>query len=151
MTRREIREYIFKVVFQIPFYGADNMQEQTAIDIESLKELRENPLDDSDKVKFSENNEKYITDKLSGLLFHLKDIDECLRKNSNNWDLDRMGKEELAVLRLAAFEILYDEDVPDVVAINEGIEIAKKYSDEKSAKFVNGVLSGILKSKENNE
>ena len=124
------------------------MQEQAAIDIESLKELYKDPIDDSDKVKMSQNNEKYITDKLNGLLFHLNDIDECLGKNSDNWELDRIGKEELAILRLAAFEILYDDEVPDAVAINEAVEIAKKYSDEKSAKFINGVLSGIKNSKE---
>jgi transcription antitermination factor NusB len=144
MTRHELREYIFKIVFQIPFYGPEGMDEQTAVDIEGLKMLIEEPLEDEDKIKLSEKDEEYIVSKVKGIVTNVKEIDEVLRAHSRNWDLDRIGKEELAILRLAAYEILYDEDIPNVVAVNEAVEIAKTYSGEKSSCFINGVLAGLI-------
>ena len=69
MNRHELRESIFKIVFQIPFYGAENMQEQTEVDIESLKLLAEEPLSEEDKIKLSEKNEQYIKDKVQGIVY----------------------------------------------------------------------------------
>lgn len=143
MNRHELRESIFKIVFQIPFYGAENMQEQTEVDIESLKLLAEEPLSEEDEIKISEKNEQYIKAKVQGIVSHIKEIDEKLTEAAKNWELKRFGKAELAILRLAAYEIIYDEDIPRAVAINEAVEIAKEYTDEKAAAFINGVLAGV--------
>ena len=143
MNRHELRESIFKIVFQIPFYGAENMQEQTEVDIESLKLLAEDPLSEEDEIKISEKNEQYIKAKVQGIVSHIKEIDEKLTEAAKNWELKRLGKAELAILRLAAYEIIYDEDIPKAVAINEAVEIAKEYTDEKAAAFINGVLAGV--------
>ncbi|MBQ8951953.1 MAG: transcription antitermination factor NusB [Eubacterium sp.] len=143
MNRHELRESIFKIVFQIPFYGAENMQEQTEVDIESLKLLAEEPLSEEDEIKISEKNEQYIKAKVQGIVSHIKEIDEKLTEAAKNWELKRLGKAELAILRLAAYEIIYDEDIPRAVAINEAVEIAKEYTDEKAAAFINGVLAGV--------
>ncbi len=144
MTRHELREYIFKIVFQIPFYGADKMDEQTADNIDALKLLIEEPLEEEDKIKLTKKDEAYITQKVKGIIEHLGELDETLRSSSRNWELERLGKEELAILRLATYEILHDDDIPDAVAINEAVEIAKEYSGEKASCFINGVLAGII-------
>ena len=143
MNRHELRESIFKIVFQIPFYGAENMQEQTEVDIESLKLLAEEPLSEEDKIKLSEKNEQYIKDKVQGIVFHIKELDEKITEAAKNWELERLGKAELAILRLASYEIIYDEDIPRAVAINEAVELAKEYIDEKAGAFINGVLAGV--------
>ena len=143
MNRHELRENIFKIVFQIPFYGEENMQEQTEVDIESLKILAEEPLTEEDKIKLSEKNEQYIKDKVQGIVSHIKELDEKIMEAAKNWELERLGKAELAILRLAAYEILFDEDIPNAVAINEAVELAKEYTDERAAAFINGVLAGV--------
>ena len=143
MNRHELRENIFKIVFQIPFYGEENMQEQTEVDIESLKILAEEPLTEEDKIKLSEKNEQYIKDKVQGIVSHIKELDTKITEAAKNWELERLGKAELAILRLAAYEILFDEDIPNAVAINEAVELAKEYTDERAAAFINGVLAGV--------
>ncbi len=143
MNRHELRENIFKIVFQIPFYGEENMQEQTEVDIESLKILAEEPLSDEDKIKLSEKNEQYIKEKVQGIVSHIKELDTKITEAAKNWELERLGKAELAILRLAAYEILFDEDIPNAVAINEAVELAKEYTDERAAAFINGVLAGV--------
>ena len=143
MNRHELRENIFKIVFQSPFYGEENMQEQTEVDIESLKILAEEPLSDEDKIKLSEKNEQYIKEKVQGIVSHIKELDTKITEAAKNWELERLGKAELAILRLAAYEILFDEDIPNAVAINEAVELAKEYTDERAAAFINGVLAGV--------
>ena len=143
MNRHELRENIFKIVFQIPFYGEENMQEQTEVDIESLKILAEEPLSDEDKIKLSEKNEQYIKEKVQGIVSHIKELDTKITEAAKNWELERLGKAELAILGLAAYEILFDEDIPNAVAINEAVELAKEYTDERAAAFINGVLAGV--------
>lgn len=144
MTRHELREYIFKIVFQIPFYGPDKMDEQTADNLDALKLLIAEPLEDEDKIRLTEKDEAYITAKVNGIIDHLQELDEVLRSSSRNWELERLGKEELAILRLATYEIVFDDDIPNPVAINEAVELAKTYSGEKASCFINGVLAGIV-------
>ena len=78
---------------------------------------------------------------------NLEQIDAAIEQNLNNWSLQRISKVSLAALRLGVCEILYIEDTPDHVAINEAVELAKKYEDTKCGQFVNGVLSSVMKSK----
>lgn len=92
----------------------------------------------------SEADMTYIRNKVQGVCQNLKDIDAALRKNSRGWEISRLGKAELAILRLAVYEMRYDDDIPVKVAMDEAIELSKTYCDEKAPAFVNGVLSGIL-------
>ena len=92
-------------------------------------------------VEFCETEE--ITEKTENLIEHLDEIDEQISAHTNAWNLERLGKAELSILRLATYEILLDEQVPRKVAINEAVELAKKYCNEKAAPFINGVLSKI--------
>jgi len=127
MTRHEIRERIFQIIFQFPFYEGDVPEMEIEVD-----------------EKISEKDREYIDTKVAAIREHLAEIDQKLDKNSNKWKIKRLGKSELAILRLAIFEIDYDDDIPNKVAINEAVELAKSYCDDNSAGFINGVLSGIL-------
>lgn len=85
----------------------------------------------------------YVKRALIGIENNIEAIDEAISSNLQNWKIDRISKVNLAILRLAAYEIIFDEDVPKNVAINEALEITRKYSDEKSVSFINGVLDKI--------
>ncbi|AOR23909.1 transcription antitermination factor NusB [Clostridium taeniosporum] len=87
----------------------------------------------------------YIKRILIGVENNKDNIDEAISNNLCNWKIDRISKVNLCILRLAVYELLYDEEIPNKVAINEALEITKKYSDEKSVSFINGVLDKILK------
>lgn len=87
----------------------------------------------------------YIKRILIGVENNKEAIDKSISENLNNWKIDRISKVNLCILRLAVYELIYDNEIPDKVAINEALEITKKYSDEKSVSFINGVLDKIIK------
>ena len=130
MTKREFRENIYITLFQVPFYPAEAAQEQADLFLEDLEDVPE-----KDKVRLREN--------FFQILPHLSELDEKISGKAKGWKLERLGKADLAILRLAVFEILYNEKVPNAVAINEAVELAKKYGGDKSGKFINGVLGAI--------
>ena len=80
---------------------------------------------------------------IRGVLKHLKEVDETIAEQVKNWDMDRIAKVDRNILRLAIHEMLHREDIPPVVSINEAIDIAKKFSTEKSGRFVNGILDKV--------
>lgn len=88
----------------------------------------------------------YVKQALIGIEKHKEEIDKAIEVNLHNWKIDRISKVNLSILRLATYELLYDEEVPRNVAINEALEIARRYSDEKSVAFINGVLDNIKES-----
>ena len=133
MTRHELRERIFQTIFQIPFYE------------DELPEIDVTSADDPTEEDIATDKEKeYIATKAADIKAHISEIDAEIEVHSNGWKVKRIGKSELAILRLAVYEIKIDDDIPDTVAVNEAIELAKAYSDEKASKFINGVLSGLL-------
>lgn len=129
MSRRELREQIFKLLFRIEFNSKEEMQEQ----IKLFFEEEENQADVSDTA--------YITEKFRKVYDKLDEIDTALNENVEGWNTGRMGKVDLTVLRLAVYEILFDEQIPTGVAINEAVELAKKFGQDTSSSFVNGVLA----------
>lgn len=90
----------------------------------------------------------WIGQVLEGVLDHLDELDEKINGASRNWTVDRMPRVDLTILRLGAWEILYEADMPGSVAINEAVELANRYSDPASGRFINGVLGTILRQKE---
>lgn len=132
MSRRELREQIFQVLFRIEFYLDNEISEQTSLFFDSLDYQGE-----------AEDTE-YIRAKVEAITDKLKEIDQMLVEKTKDWDIDRMGKVELAILRLAVYEIHYDQSVPDKVAINEAVELAKKFGQDSSSSFVNGVLAKFV-------
>ena len=90
----------------------------------------------------------YITRVLDGVVNHLDELDSEIEAASRDWRVERMPKVDLTILRLATWEILHEEDVPGSVAINEAVELANRYSEPSSGRFINGVLGTILRKKE---
>jgi N utilization substance protein B len=133
MNRREIRETIFKLLFRAEFFSAEEMDGQVAFFF-----------DDEDNARAVGQAEE-IKAKLSSILERKEELDRLLGERVEGWDVGRMGKVDLAVLRLALYEMLYDEDIPEGVAINEAVELAKRYGQDNSRAFVNGVLSKYAK------
>lgn len=129
MSRRELREQIFKLLFRVEFNTAEEMPDQVKYFFED-DETRASELDQAEiEVKFQK-----ISDKLS-------EIDQMINDKATGWNVGRMGKVDVAILRLAVYEICFDEDVPTVVAINEAVELAKKFGQDESPAFINGVLA----------
>lgn len=127
MSRRELREQIFKLLFRIEFNSKEEMQEQTEFFFE------EDQTDTKDAA--------YVTEKLNRILEKLSEIDRALNEKVQGWNTERMGKVDLTILRLAVYEILFDDTIPLGVAINEAVELAKKFGQDSSPSFVNGVLA----------
>jgi len=111
----------------------------------ALEMVYENLQNDA-KDKRSKEDEKYIDGVLAGVKAHMADIDEMISRFSVDWSIDRMAKVDLTILRLAIYEMLYRDDVPTNVAINEAVELANAYSDPNGSRFVNGILGAIDRS-----
>lgn len=130
MTRHEMRECIFCLMFQNDFYPTDEFSEQ-----------RDNFLGEK---SISDKDREEILRKLERLIVNLPDIDEKISAYSKGWKIDRIAKAELAILRLAIYEAVYDDEVPVGVAVNEAVELAKEYGEDNGASFVNGILGKIV-------
>jgi N utilization substance protein B len=133
MTRSTIREHIFKILFRTEFY--DNSEE--------FKQQVEYYLDELGDTK--EENISYIREKTLDVADRLGEIDEIINAYSEGWSTNRLGKAELAIMRLAVYEIKFDDEIPNSVAINEAVELSKKYGGDSSSSFVNGVLAKVIK------
>lgn len=135
MLRSQIREEIFKIMFRFPFNNVEEMEEQTAFSLEEL-------------VGKSEENLNYIKDKVNAIINQIKVIDDKIESCCEGWNINRIGKAELTIMRIAVYEILLEEDVPQSVAVNEAVELTKIYCDEDAKGFVNAVLGKVIKSME---
>ena len=131
MTRREIREQVFKMLFRVEFYNQEEMSEQIA-------------LCEDDACDWKEKDRAYIFEKVGNISDKLEEIDAKINEVSEGWKTGRMGKVDQALIRLAVYEMLYDEDVPAKVAINEAVELAKQYGTDNSPAFVNGILAKLV-------
>lgn len=129
MGRRELREQIFKLLFRVEFHEKEDMPEQLVLFLEEAEE------------EMTEQEERYIAGKYEKIKEKLSELDDLLNSRTEKWTTDRIGKAELTILRLAVFEILFDEEVPVGVAINEAVELAKKFGQDSAKAFVNGVLA----------
>ena len=131
MNRREQREQIFKILFGVEFHSADELEEQIGFYMEDLGDIRKKDAD-------------YMTGKVRSIVEHMDEIDGMINQASKNWKTTRMAKAELSILRLAAYEIKYEDDIPVSVSINEAVELAKLYGSDHGPAFVNGILSGMV-------
>ena len=129
MNRREQREQIFKLLFRVEFNDREEMPGQCDLFFAD----DENASDPKDVA--------YIRGKYEQIAKKLDEIDRMIDETAKGWSLKRMGKVDLAIIRLALYEMKFDEDVPVGVAINEAVELAKKFGQDGSAGFVNGVLA----------
>ncbi|MBQ3793249.1 MAG: transcription antitermination factor NusB [Lachnospiraceae bacterium] len=137
MGRRAVRDQLFKLLFRVEFNEPEDMTEQERLFFELAKADR-----GEEGVKhISKADEEEIKAKFDLILDKLSGIDDMINEKTTGWKTTRMGKVDLTILRLAVFEICFDDSVPDNVAINEAVELAKKYGQDESAGFVNGVLA----------
>ncbi|MGN0466687.1 MAG: transcription antitermination factor NusB [Lachnospiraceae bacterium] len=131
MKRSEIRERIFQLIFRVEFNSEEELREQLEWYFEDFSTIKE-------------EDKSYMIYKIDAILDSLEEIDEIILSICKGWRLERLGKTELAILRLAVYEIKKDEDIPTGVAINEAVELAKKYCNENAPRFVNGVLAKLV-------
>lgn len=131
MSRRELREQIFKMLFRIEFHEGMEKEEQMQLFLEEEEEI-------------SKEDSEYIRNKYENIVEHLEEIDASVNEKAKGWKTSRMAKVELSLIRLAVYEIQYDEDIPAGVAINEAVELAKKYGADSSPAFINGVLAKFV-------
>ncbi|MDD6492487.1 MAG: transcription antitermination factor NusB [Firmicutes bacterium] len=129
MSRREMREQLFKLLFRVEFNPREELAQQEAFFFE----------DEENDTAEEENSE--ISEKFNKIIEKLDEIDGLLNAKVQGWDTARMGKVDLTILRLAVYEIMHDGEVPTGVAINEAVELAKKFGQDSSPSFVNGVLA----------
>ena len=127
MVRTELREHIFKMLFQIEFNDPADMPDH-------LKYYFETREDAGDKEI------EYIRGKYEAVVSRLPEIDALLNENAKGWKTGRMNKVDLTILRLAVYEMKWDDDIPDGVAINVAVELAKRFFGESISSFVNGIL-----------
>lgn len=142
MTRRQLRENIFKALFRIEFAEQKEQEEQLEF---HLQELAEQEQEDGTISFAKEEDLEYVKKKVSDVIAHLNELDAAISEYTEGWKLNRIGKAELAILRLAVYEIKFDHDVPERVAINEAVELTKEYCDEDAKGFVNAVLGKLVK------
>lgn len=142
MTRREIRETVFKILFSLEFNDVSEIREEAELELEhaSLYDEDDNKMD---AVAMTEEEKAYIIDRVEAVVSHITEIDEIISGISQGWKLGRIGKTELAILRLAVYEIKFDEDIPVKVAINEAVELAKTYCDVEAKSFINALLAKL--------
>ena len=133
MSRKSARESAMKLIYQMDINHTE------------VEELLENFYNSSEQ-SFTQQDKDYIKECLVGVIDNKESVDRAIEgRLKSSWKLSRIAKVELAILRLGVYEMLYREDVPDKVAVNEAIDLAKLYCGEESGTFVNGVLGSLIK------
>ncbi len=135
MSRRTEREAVFKLIFRREFNSEEEMKDQLAYFFK----------DNEESGKLSDDEQKKVEERYDLVSSHMEEIDQIITSHVEGWNISRMGKVELAIIRLAVFELRFDEDIPDLVAIDEAVELAKKFGGDQAPSFINGVLARIVK------
>ncbi len=131
MTRSLMREHIFKILFRVEFHSREELEEQARFYFDDVKNA-------------SEDERVQISSKVLAIADRLDEIDEQINNVSEGWPTSRLGKAELSIMRLAVYEMKYDDDIPVNVAVNEAVELAKKYGADNAPSFINGVLAKFI-------
>ena len=128
MTRRQLRENVFKMLFRVEFHDDKELPEQLILFEDELE-----PISEDEKI--------YMTNKYKDIYAHIEELDAAINEVSKGLKTIRMGKVDLTLIRLAVYEIRFEEEIPVKVSINEAVELAKKYGTDDSPAFVNGILA----------
>lgn len=139
MGRRNARKLAFYLVFQYDFVNSGSLEE--------IKEVKDTFF--SVNTEMTEDDRTYIETTTDGVMERKEEIDNILDAYAKGWTVERMSKVDKAILRLAVYELKYSPDVPDGVAINEAVELAKTYSSDEAPAFINGILGKVIGSEEN--
>ncbi|MBR5337193.1 MAG: transcription antitermination factor NusB [Lachnospiraceae bacterium] len=138
MSRRTEREAVFKLLFRREFNSDEEMMEQLTFFFDEAEE----------SGRLSDREKEVVEERYNRVADKLPEVDLIISERAEGWDISRMGKVDLAIIRLAVFEIRFDDDIPDLVAIDEAVELAKKYGGDQSPSFINGVLARVVKDPE---
>lgn len=138
MTRRNAREFVMQMLYEGNFHEE---AERERIIYDRINDMEQ------EEKKANRAVIQFMESLYFGVFEHLQEIDEIIEKYAANWSFSRIAKVDLSILRLAIYELKYT-DVPQKVAVNEAVEIAKTYSTEKSPKFINGILGSVIKETE---
>ena len=130
MSRRKLREHLFKLVYLCAFNSEEAMPEQIDLYLDGIGQA-------------SEADKHYLRERLGEIRAHIGEIDELLNSTARGWKTSRFNSCDLAVLRVAVYEMKFDEAIPDGVAINEAVELAKLYGGDESPAFINGILGEL--------
>ena len=147
MTRSELREHCFKLLFCTDFYPAEETEEQIEQYFTEPQEEEDIPEGIGEVIHrpaLDVFDGGYVKTKVERIAEMIPELDAQINEIARGWNTRRMGKVELTILRLALFEMKYDEDVPEKVAINEAVELAKKFGGDESPSFVNGILAKLV-------
>ena len=130
MGRSELREHIFKMIFGLEFTEEEQIEKHLELYLDQLDEV-------------SEKDRSYMLAKAKAIAEKVCEIDAMINENATGWKTTRMNKVDLSILRLAVYEMKFDDDVPVKVAINEAVELAKRFSGDEGPAFINGVLGKL--------
>ena len=137
MNRRQVREHIFKILFLVDFTEEEKAGKQAAME----QSMEDEILEYFDQIPDEEIENP--PEKAMQIIRRIPEIDGKINEVAKGWKTARMARTDLAVLRLGVYEILFDEEIPKGVAINEAVELAKQYGSDASPAFINGILAGI--------
>ena len=147
MTRRELREHCFKMLFGTAFYPIEEADDQISHYFEAPDE-DEQQEDGSYRVihsaAFDIYDSDYVRGKVEKIIEKIPELDERINGVAEGWKTKRMGRVELAILRLALYEISFDDDIPEKVAIHEAVELARNFGGYDSPAFVHGILAKLV-------
>ena len=165
MSRKTARKHILNIVFQAEFdvdvaieqiMATYDEEYKTTEDVtdESVSESELMDMDD-DKISrlrtIHNRDKKFIISEAEGIVAHKAEIDALIAQGLENWDIDRLSKVDLSILRIAVYEIVYADDIPNAVAANEAVQLAKMFSEDKAPAFINGVIGKVISLTENKE
>jgi N utilization substance protein B len=143
MSRRIAREYAIQFLFSLDFNKADDVEKQLEEFLLHTQEFKE-----EESPALNKGSKSYTLDVVKGTMQHMEEIDKLIEFHTTGWKKERIARVDLAIIRLAIYEIVFNNEVPDSVAANEAIELAKKFSTEESGSFVNGILGKIIRGKD---
>ena len=144
MSRRLLRQSAFKIIFSFHFNDDDveeilrEISDESNIFLVQEEDGKQFPLHE-----LNEKDKRFFYELVRGTLKNIENIDDIIKNNLKSWTMDRIAKVDLTILRMAIYELLYSEDVPHSVAINEAIELGKEFGTDESGSFINGVLGRI--------
>ena len=130
MSRSKLREKVFRLLFRVEFYPKEEFADQETLFFQ-----------DEEQEQMTEEESLLVAQTVEDIRGKLTDVDSAISEHMKGWNLDRIGKVELTILRLAVYEISYVSEIPVSVSINEAVELAKRYGQDEASAFVNGVLA----------
>lgn len=133
MKRTIIRKHVFMILFRVEFHNLSELIEQEQLYLDKIEDI-------------TEQEREYVTNRANKIIELIPQIDSKLEEISKGWKIERLGKVELAILRLGIYEMLHDDDIPTNVALNEAVELAKTFGGDTSPSFINGVLGKLVES-----